>query len=805
MGAGLLYHLAKEGWSDVMLVEKGELTSGSTWHAAAFIPHFIGNPGMARIHRYATKMYKELEAETGQATGFHDCGTIRLGSTQDEHDWYLRVQAMLRSQGTECHIIGPDEISKLHPLMDLEGVKFGIYTPGDGHTDPAGSTNALAIGARARGAEISLRNRVLEINQCADNTWDVVTEKGNINTEHVVNAAGSFAPQIGAMVGAKVPVVSIPHHYLVTENLDEVIALEKEPPTVRDPWASCYYRQEQNGLIIGPYEMEGAEVWGLDGIDWSFDTELLPPNLDILIPCLEAASKRLPSFANAGIKRTVCGPITHVPDLGILIGPATGFRNFWLCCGSSVGVTQGPGAGKYLAQWMVHGQAEIDVSDMDARRYGDWAVGSYSVEQSLEGYHDMFQVHLPSKQCAAGRPARAAPLHEKLKARGAVFVDRHGWEVPTWFSLDGTEEKYSYRRTNWFDTVAEECRAVRERVGITDRTSLVKFEVSGKEASRFLERMLINRLPQKYGAITTAQAVNELGGIECEFTITCLSENRYYLTAPATSQLRSLDWMNRCVVEFDDAVVKDMTDENGALALAGPCARDVLARLTKEGLCNETFPVASAREITIASIPVLALRTSGLGELGWEFHLKMGRLAELYDALTAAGSTYQIADFGLYAADSLRIEKAHKMVGHDYIAPQTPVEAGLEHLTNTDSHFIGKDALLNQTKSGPEKRLVYLSVDANDADCFGVEQVFAAGRAIGLTTSGAYGHTVKQSLAFAYIEAEFAKAGTELVVEILGQRCSAKVLSGPAYDLQNLKVLGEKRTNDAHAGELGDG
>jgi len=788
MGVGLLYHLAKEGWSDVVLVEKGELTSGSTWHAAAFIPHFIGNPGMARIHSYASKIYKELEAETGQATGFHDCGTIRLGSTQDEYDWYCRVQSMLRSQGTECHIIGPEEIAKLHPLLDLEGIKFGIYTPGDGHTDPASSTSALAIGARARGAEIYLRNRVIDINLRLDNTWEVITEKGTIVAEHVVNAAGSFAPQIGAMVGVKVPVFNIPHHYLVTESLDEVIGLDKETPTIRDPLASCYYREEQNGLIIGPYEMEGAEVWGLDGIDWSFDTELLPPNLEILFPCLEAAAKRIPAFANAGIKRTVCGPITHVPDLGILIGPAAGLRNFWMCCGSSVGITQGPGAGKYLAQWMVQGQAEIDVSQMDARRYGDWAVGSYGVEKSLDGYHHMFQVQLPGQCNAAGRPVRTSPIYDKLKVRGGEFAEEFGWEVPKWFALEGTKECYSYRRANWFDPVAVECQAVRERVGIIDKSSLAKFEVTGTGSTTFLERILANRLPQQDGDIVVAHALTELGGIECEFTVIRLGKNHYYLLSPAVAQLRSLDWLTRCGDEFKNVAVKDITDEYGVLGLAGPRSRELLAKLTDTDLSNETFPWLKAREISVAGASVLALRISNVGELGWELQVENDQVEGLYDALMNAGTEFQVVDFGLYAANSLRMEKAYKSWSHEMITPNTPIEAGLGQFMCSDKEFIGADALDPSSAKSVSKSLVYLEVETEDADIFGNEQVFANGRAVGITTSGAFGHTVKKSLAFAYVEPGCAMSGTELEVDILGRRCRAWILDEALYDPQNLRL-----------------
>ena len=788
MGVSLLYHLTKEGWSDVVLVEKGELTSGSTWHAAAFIPHFSGSPGMAKIHQYASKIYQELEAETGQATGWHGCGTIRLGYNQDEIDWYRHVQGMLRSQGTECHLIGPDEIAKLHPLMDIDGVKIGIYTPGDGHTDPAGSTNALAIGARMGGAEIYLRNRVVDIKKRSDGSWEVITENGTIIAEHVVNAAGCFAPQVGAMVGVKVPIVSIPHHYLVTEKLDEVVALDKETPTIRDPHASCYYREEQQGLIIGPYEMEGAETWGLNGIDWSFDTELLPPNLDILMPCLEAAAKRIPAFADAGIKRVINGPITHVPDLGILIGPAAGFQNFWLCCGSSVGITQGPGAGKYLAQWMVHGQAEIDVSEMDARRYGDWAVGDYLVEKSLDGYQQMFQVHLPGEYRDVGRPIRTTPIYDKLKSRGCKFAEKFGWEVPNWFAPEEMDERYSFRRSNWFDTVAAECKAVRERVGIMDNSSLAKFEVSGTDAYAFLDWILSNRLPENDGDIIFAYALTELGGVECEFTVTRWGENRYHLHSPALSQMRSLDWLIRCSHKFDDVTIKDVTDDYMVLALVGPRSRDVLAKLTDAEVENEAFPWLSAREIEIAGVPTRAYRVSNVGELGWELHHSMNHMESLYDALLDAGEEFDIADYGLYAVNSLRLERAHKAWGRELISPVTPIEAGLEHLVSLDKRFIGRNIVEMRAENSNVKRLVYLTVDAEDADAFGNEQVFSNSRAVGITSSGAYGHTVGKSIAFAYVESEFALAGTELEIEILGRRCAAQIVGEALYDPQNMRT-----------------
>ncbi len=789
MGVGLLYHLTKEGWSDVVLVEKGELTSGMTWHAAAFIPHFIGSRGMAIIHRYASELYQRLEAETGQATGFHNCGTLRFAFNQDEVDWYHHAQGMLRSVGTECHIVTPAEIKDLHPLLDAKDIILGLYTPGDGHTDPAGSTHAMAAGARAGGAEIYLRNRVTDIVGRPDGAWDVITEQGSIVAEHVVNAAGYFAPQVGAMVGLKVPVVSIVHHYLVTENLDAVAELDKEPPTVRDSHASCYYRQEQQGLIIGPYEMECGEVWGVDGIDWSSDMELLPPDLDRLETCLERAAERIPAFAEAGIKQVVCGPMTHTPDAGILIGPAAGLRNFWNCCGSSVGITQGPGAGKYLAQWMVHGQTEINVRNMDSRRYGDWAMGDYLVERSLDGYHFMFQVRLPGEYRESGRPVRTTPVFAKLAARGAKFAENFGWEVPKWFVAGGIEERYSYRRTNWFQPVAEECWAVRERVGVMDTSAFAKFEVTGRDSAAYLDHILANHVPKQAGAVVLAHALTEHGGIECEFTVSRLDEGHYYLLAAAAAELHHLDWLMLHADDFEDVVVTDVTDHYGVLTLAGPRSREVLAKLSDADLGNNAFPWLRAREIEVAGIETRALRISYVGELGWELHVPMAKMEALYDAIIDAGEEFGVADFGTYAVNALRLEKAYKAWGQELTTEITPVEAGLERFIKLDKPFIGRDAVARRRiENGIETSLVYLGIDAEDADCIGNEQVFVNGRVVGLTTSGAYGHTVRQSLAFAYVEPVYVKSGANLEVEILGHRRAAKVLGEALYDPQNLRL-----------------
>lgn len=787
MGVGLLYHLIKEGWTDVVLVEKGELTSGSTWHAAGLIPHFIGSLNMAKVHLYGAQLYQRLEEEVGQSTGWHGCGSIRLATNQDEVDWFHYVQGVLHCVGAECHLIGPSEISELHPLLNTDDILLGAYTPDDGHTDPASSTMAMAAGARQGGAEIYVRNRVVDIIQRADGNWDVVTEQGTIVAEHVVNAAGGFAPQIGKMIGIEVPLVNMVHQYLVTEDLAEVQGLEREFPVVRDPRASCYYRQERQGIIVGPYETDGAQPWSLDGIDWSFDAALLPPDVDRLIPWLELAAKRIPAFADAGIKRVVSGPITHTPDGSFLVGPVAGLENFWLCCGAGIGITQGPGAGKYLAQWMVHGQTEINVREIESRRFGPWSIGNYNVAKAVDEYHQMYQVHYPGEYREPGRPIRMTPIYQRLADKGAVFAETFGWERPKWFAPDGVEETYGFRRMNWFDAVRQECKAVRERVGVIDMSAFSKFDVSGRDASQFLDRVLANRIPRS-GRMVLAHALTDLGGIESEFTVSRLDQDRFYLLSASVARIHDFDWLVQHRQPDEQVEIADLTEEIGALLVTGPHARDVLSKLTDADLETASFPWLSAREITVQGVTLRALRVSYVGELGWELHFEMSHMNQLYDALMEAGEEFGVRDFGLYAMDALRMEKGYKAWGLELTTELTPIEGGLERFVDFDSPFIGKEKVEERVKSGVDTYLVYLSVEAIDAEAHGNEPVYASGRIIGLTTSGAYGYTVGRSIAFAFVEPEFAEPGTQLEIEIVGQRCPAEVLEEPLYDPRNVRL-----------------
>lgn len=790
MGVGLLYHLAKEGWSDVVLCEKGELTSGSTWHAAALTPHFIGSLNMAKVHSYGIGLYKTLEEESGQATGWHGCGSLRLATNREEVDWFHLVQGVVRLAGAELHIVSPAEIPDLHPLLNTAGVLAGAWTPGDGHSDPNGTCNAMAIVARRHGAEIYRHTRVTAIEENRGE-WRVLTDKGAINCEHVVNAAGCYGPQVGAMVGLKVPIVNMVHQYVMTENVDEVAALAKEIPVVRDPRASCYSRQEQKGLIFGPYETEGSRVCFPDGVDWGFDMELLEPELERIAKWLEMGMERIPCSQNAGIKKIISGPITHTPDGTFLLGPAAGLRNFWMCCGAAIGITQGAGAGKYLAQWMMHGQTEINVREFDPRRFGDYAAGEYNLAKSLDDYEHMYQVHFPGEFRDPGRPVKVTPVYEKLKSQGAVFAEVFGWERPKWFATEGERgEKYSFRRTNWFAPVAAECRAVRERAGVCDLSGFTKLEVCGEDAEGFLNRLCCNRMPAKDGGIILGHMLTERGGIECEMTITRIAAGRYYVLSAIVAQIHDHDWLSQHVRDGERVSVTDVTDETAMLALAGPRARDILGKLTDADLGNAAFPWLSARQITVAGVAVRALRVSYVGELGWELHHPMSDMEKLYDALMDAGRECGVANFGVYAVNSMRLEKAYKAWGAELTTEIVPAEAGIERFVRYDKDFIGKAAALAQKESGLRMRIVYLTVSDGDNDALGNEPLFQKGGddIIGVTTSGAFGHSVGRSIAFGYVKPALAAAGTKLEIAMLGERREAVVTGRAVYDPDNAKL-----------------
>ena len=789
MGAGLLYHLAELGCTDALLIEKAELTSGSTWHAAGQCPHLVGNYNLAKIHDYSISLYKRLEEITGQFVSWHTSGSIRFALTQRDLDWFETVRGIAESVGFPMEIIDAGKIRELHPFVNLDGVLAGAWTPDDGHADPAGLCNAMARGARQMGARIVRHNRVTAINPRPSGEWEVVTEQGRVIAEQVVNAAGCYARQVARMVGADAPICNIQHHYLVSGPVAELAGRDVELPVIRDPYASAYLRQEQQSGLIGIYEHDNlAEAWPPEGLPpWESDAELFSDDLERLMPWLERAMERIPIFESAGIRRIVNGAIPHSADGPPLLGPVGGLRNFWFCCGSSFGIAQGAGCGKYLAQWMLEGDSEINMTGFDPRRFGAFADTGYMKAKGRQDYAMTYFTPLPGEELPAARGVRTSPLHGKLLAQGGVHTETFGWERPQWFSLDGRDEDYSFRRNNLFAVVRDECLAVRERAGALDLSGFAKFDVTGPDARAFLNRVCANRMPRN-GGIVLAHHLSEQGRIGGELTITHLADDHFYVLSAAAAEVRDLDRLHEAQRPDERVNVANVTDERGVLVLAGPRSREILAKLTAAPLDNQAFRWLSGQEIQVAGRPVRALRVNYVGELGWELHPAMADLETLYDAVMESGAEFGIANFGLYAVNSLRMEKAYRSWGAELTNEVTMLDADMARFLRLDkADFIGKAATLRAADGesqtlGQPLRLIYFEVDAADSDVRGGEPIFNGDRCVGVTTSGAYGHYVGKSLGFGYVPPDLAVPGADLQVRLLGDRCPLNLLDAPAYD-----------------------
>ena len=788
-GVSLLYHLTKHGWSDVVLVEKNELTAGSTWHAAGLCTHFGHHLSVMRMRANSAKLYRSLEAETGQPTGFNTCGAVRMTARPERLDEFRHAAALGRWIDVDFEIIGPGELAQLFPLMHTWGLLGAIYEPTDGHVDPSQATQALAKGARDRGGEIYRHNPVLGIARRPSGEWQVSTRDGEITAEIAVNAAGAWARELGEMVGLDLPIVPMLHQYLVTDDMPEIAAIEDRSrlPLVRDHDESWYLRRERDGLLFGAYQAE-AVPWSVDGMPADFGMDLLPPELDRIELIMAAAMRRVPALADAGIKTFVNGPITFTPDANPLIGPAPALPNFWIAAGSCMGVGEGAGAGDYLAQWMIDGEPQVDLWAFDPRRFGAWVDRDYRVAKASESFAHQFAVHYPHEERPGGRPQRKTPIYDRLAHSGAVFGAVYGWERANWFAGDEVagEERPSYRRTNWFGPVGEECRRLAAGVGVLDLSAFSKLLVSGAGAETFLERLYANRLPRRVGGIGLVHCLTPRGGVQCEFTVTRLSAQRFYLVCAAVAQRHHLAWLDEHRTPADGVHIEDLCGARGVLAVAGPRSRELLQRLTDFDLSSRSFAWLTAKELTIAGVDVLALRVSYAGELGWELHHPIDRQLEIYDALKEQGHELGIADVGMFAMESMRIEKGYRGWGTDLSVETTPLEAGLERFVKLDKgEFIGRDALLDQLREGLSQRLVCLALDVEDADASGNEPVTAAERTVGIVTSAAYGHRVGRSLALAYVESAYHEPDTRLAVENLGQSRPAEVVADPVYDPTN--------------------
>lgn len=600
-------------------------------------------------------------------------------------------------------------------------------------------------------------------------------------------AAGFFTTKVGDWLGLKVPLVNVIHQYLVTDPVDELRDRPGELPVVRDPGSSSYMRQEQKGLLGGPYETADIRLYTND-VPWSFDMDLLDPDLDHIAPWLEQMMERMPLFGSVGICRVISGFIAHTPDLVPLVGPAPGLRNVWLNCGSTTGIAQGPGCGKYLAQWMVHGAADIGMTSLDPRRFGDIHDSDWVRDRTVEASSSMYDMHPPGYVYTSGRPLRTTPIYEDLAAKGAVFGESMGWERAKYFSK-GAPERLSYSRNSTFDEVAEECRAVRERIGVLDLSSFSKFEVSGPDAAAFLDRVLANRAPRKTGDIALCHLLTEGGEIDAEITVTRLGDALFYLTSAGSTQCRDFNLLTAAKKDDEQVGIVDVTDQFGVLVVSGPKTRDALEKITDGDLSTAAFPWLKAREITVAGAPVRALRISYAGELGWELHIPMGSLRTVYLALMAAGEEYGIADFGMYALNALRMEKGYRGFGSELTNEISLVEADMDRFYSLrKGDFVGRAGIERRLAEGVKLKLAYVAVDAPDLDVIGQEPVYDGDRIIGSVTSGGYGYAVGQNLAFAYVEPEFAKPGARFEIEMVGGRYPARVLDGGAYDADKQRL-----------------
>ncbi len=794
VGVSILYHLAKKGWSDVVLCEKMELTHGSTWHAAGLLPLFNMSYTVGQLHKYSVDLYKQLEAETGQAVSFHQTGNLRLATNRDRMDEYHKYCGTANTIGVPFKIITAKEVKELWPLCEIEGIVGALYHPQDGHVAPADVTMALAKGARTRGGEIYRQTKVVGIEQKPGGEWLVRTDKGDITAEHVVTATGSWARQTGRMVGLDLPVIAVEHQYLVTEEIPELVERKKqglpELAVLRESDQSYYMREERQGLILGPYE-KGAPAWAVDGVPDSFGQELLAPDYDRLEPHINAAIRRVPVFGKAGIKDCINGPIPYTPDGSPLIGPAWGLRNFWLCEGHSFGITAAGGSGWQLAEWIVEGEPGIDMWDVDPRRFGDYANKRYTKIKNEECYEHVFIHHYPLEERPAARPAKTSPCYLRQKELGAVFGQKFGWERANWFAPKGMEpkDKYSFRRTNFFEPVREEVRAVRERVGLLDLTGFSKFEITGPGAEALLDRLVANRLPKKIGRIQLCHVCTPRGGVAAEWTITRLGEQAFYVISAAAAERHDWDILVKNRPADGSVEIRNVTLDRGVLVVAGPRSRELLQTLTDADLSNAAFPWLSAQEILVGLAPVRALRVNFVGELGWELHHPLPYQLHLWDSIMEAGKAFDIRPFGIRAMDSLRVEKSYRYWRVDLSTEYTPLESGMGRFVQLNKgEFIGREALLRQQQKGLPYNFVTLAVEAKDSDPWGNEPIYDGGTMVGRATSGAYGYTLGRSLAVGYVKPDYARPGTRLEIVLLGERYPAEILPESPWDPENARL-----------------
>jgi dimethylglycine dehydrogenase len=781
VGCSVLYHLTKLGWTDVVLVERKELTAGSSWHAAGGFHALNNDPNVARLQSYTISLYQEIQALSGQDVGLHFTGGLNIAARPDRWEQLQADHARHRVLGLETELVGPAQVRELCPLIDVTDVLGALYDPKEGHLDPSGATHAYAKSARLKGAEIYRQTRVTSIEQAPGGEWRVVTDRGTIIAEHVVNAAGLWARQVGQMVGVDLPVVAMEHHYLLTDDLPELKQLDREMPLILDLDGEIYLRQERKGVLLGVYEPD-ATPWALDGAPWTYgETELLAPNLDRLTDSLDKGFRRFPSLQNAGIRRIVNGPFTFSPDGNPLVGPVPGLRHYWSACAVMAGFAQGGGVGLSLAQWIIEGETESDIQGMDVARFGTYTTRAYTVARAREFYARRFQMAYPNEHWPAGRPAKTSPIHASLQQARGVFGVSYGMETPLFFAREGERaEQPSLRRSNAFAAVGEECRAVRERVGLIDISSFAKYRVTGPKAATALDRLLAAKLPAG-GRIRLTPMLGHKGRLMGDFTTWRLGEEEFLIGGSGYLQAWHGRWFNEHLAG-PGVAIENLTDQWGGIAIAGPRSRELLVRLTSADVRPAALPFMGVRRVDVGLAPAIVGRVSVTGELGYEIYVPAPYLQSVFDLAMAEGCDLGVRLAGMYAVNSLRLEKSFGIWSREFSRDYTPVMAGLDRFVAYDKPcFIGRDAALRDRVSKPAIELVTLAIETTDADASGYEPIYAGDRYVGFVTSGGYGHTVRTSLAMGYINRDVPTDGN-LSVTIMGQPRPARLLQQPAVD-----------------------
>ena len=777
VGCSVLYHLTKLGWSDVMLLERSELTSGSTWHAAGGFHTLNGDTNMAALQGYTIRLYKELEEITGMSCGLHHVGGVTLADNQERFDMLLAERAKHRYMGLETEIVGPEEIAKIAPVTNIEGILGGLYDPLDGHLDPSGTTYAYAKAARLGGATIEINTKVIETNQRIDGTWNVVTERGTIHAEHLVNAGGLWAREVAAMAGVYLPLHPMEHQYIVTDDIPEIFGRDSEHPHVMDPAGESYLRQEGRGLCIGFYEQR-CRPWAVNGTPWDFGHELLPDDFDKITESIEFAYKRFPVLEKAGVKNVIHGPFTFAPDGNPLVGPVPGKRNYWSACGVMAGFSQGGGVGLMLAQWMIEGETERDTMAMDVARFGDWINPGYTLPKVIENYQKRFSVSYPNEELPAARPLRTTPMYDIFDNMGAVWGAQYGLEVVNYFA-EGDEPRFetpSFRRSNAFEATRREVMGVRENVGINETHNFGKYRVTGQGSRDWLNHIMAGRIPEN-GRLSLTPMLSPKGRLIGDFTVSCLGEHEFQLTASYGSQAFHMRWFDKNIA--DGVRVENISDRCTGFQIAGPNATALLLKVTRDD--PETMRFLDVRPMVIGMVECLVQRVSYTGDLGYEIYCDPTDQRALWLQLWGAGQPMGLRPFGMRAMMSLRLDKFFGSWMREFSPDYTAAETGLDRFISwgKEVDFIGKAAAIRERQNGSDRKLVVFEVDTDDADVVAYEPVWINGQVKGFCTSGGYSHYAQKSIAMALVPSECITDTLEAKIEILGKMYSAKRITAP--------------------------